>query len=83
MNLILDGLLPDNVSKRDVTLLFLTSLISAIKDGENLDDLIASIKSKGGTTEAGLNLLYNKNFIQIFSNAVDAAKNRAADLSMD
>ena len=79
----LDGLLPDNVSKRDVTLLFLTSLISAIKDGENLDDLIGSIKSKGGTTEAGLNLLYDKNFIQIFSDAVDAAKSRAADLSMD
>ena len=79
----LDGLLPDNVSKRDITLLFLTSLISAIKNGENLEDLIASVKSKGGTTEAGLNLLYNENFIKIFSDAIDAAKNRAAELSMD
>jgi pyrroline-5-carboxylate reductase len=79
----LDELLPNNVSKRDITLLFLTSLISAIKNGENLEDLIASIKSKGGTTEAGLNLLYNENFIKIFSGAIDAAKNRATELSMD
>ena len=79
----LDELLPDNVSKRDITLLFLTSLISAIKNGENLEDLIASIKSKGGTTEAGLNLLYNENFIKTFSDAIDAAKNRATELSMD
>jgi pyrroline-5-carboxylate reductase len=79
----LDELLPNNVSKRDITLLFLTSLISAIKNGENLEDLIASIKSKGGTTEAGLNLLYNENFIKIFSDAIDAAKNRATELSMD
>jgi pyrroline-5-carboxylate reductase len=79
----LDELLPNNVSKRDITLLFLTSLISAIKNGENLEDLIASIKSKGGTTEAGLNLLYNENFIKIFSDAIDTAKNRATELSMD
>ena len=79
----LDELLPNSVSKRDITLLFLTSLISAIKNGENLEDLIASIKSKGGTTEAGLNLLYNENFIKIFSDAIDTAKNRATELSMD
>ena len=75
--------MPDNVSKRDITLLFLTSLISAIQNGENLEDLIHSIKSKGGTTEAGLNHLYEKDFINIFSEAINAAKNRAANLSMD
>lgn len=79
----LNLLLPENVSKRDITLLFLTSLISAIQNGENLEDLIESIKSKGGTTEAGLNYLYENDFINIFSKAIDAAKNRAADLSMD
>ena len=79
----LDELIPDGISKRDITLLFLTSLISAIKNGENLEDLIGSIKSKGGTTEAGLNLLYDQNFIKVFSDAIDAAKNRASELSMD
>ena len=79
----LNELIPDGISKRDITLLFLTSLISAIKNGENLEDLIGSIKSKGGTTEAGLNLLYDQNFIKVFSDAIDAAKNRASELSMD
>jgi pyrroline-5-carboxylate reductase len=79
----LDELIPDGISKRDITLLFLTSLISAIKNGESLEDLIGSIKSKGGTTEAGLNLLYDQNFIKVFSDAIDAAKNRASELSMD
>ena len=79
----LDELIPEGISKRDITLLFLTSLISAIKNGESLEDLIGSIKSKGGTTEAGLNLLYDQNFIKVFSDAIDAAKNRASELSMD
>jgi pyrroline-5-carboxylate reductase len=79
----LDELIPDGISKRDITLLFLTSLISAIKNGESLEDLIGIIKSKGGTTEAGLNLLYDQNFIKVFSDAIDAAKNRASELSMD
>ena len=79
----LSELLPNDVSKRDITLLFLTSLISAIQNGENLEDLIQSIKSKGGTTEAGLTHLYEKDFINIFSEAINAAKNRAANLSMD
>ena len=76
-------LLPDDIARRDITLLFLTSLISAIQNGENLDDLIQSIKSKGGTTEAGLNILYDKGFTSIFSEAINTAKNRAAELSMD
>ena len=71
-----------DVYKRQ-TLLFLTSLISAIQNGENLEDLIESIKSKGGTTEAGLNHLYENDFIKIFSEAIDTAKARAAELSMD
>jgi len=79
----LSELLPPDVSKRDITLLFLTSLISSIKDGQNIEELIQSIKSKGGTTEAGLNLLYDKEFVKIFSDSIDAARDRALDLSMD
>ena len=63
------------------TILFLTSLISAIKNGENLDDLIDSVASKGGTTEAGLNLLREKGFTKIFSDGVNKGIQRAKELS--
>ena len=56
---------------------------NVFKNGENLEDIIDSIKSKGGTTEAGLNHLYSKDFTKVFSEAVDAAVNRAKELSMD
>ena len=79
----LDELLPDGETKRDITVTFLSSLIASIKNGENLEDIIDSIKSKGGTTEAGLNHLYSKDFTKVFSEAVDAAVNRAKELSMN
>ena len=44
------------------------------------EELIASITSKGGTTAAALNEL--KNSAPIFSKAVDAARNRAEELSL-
>jgi pyrroline-5-carboxylate reductase len=56
-------------------------LISAIKNGENLDDLIDSVASKGGTTEAGLNLLREKGFTKIFSDGVNKGIQRAKELS--
>ena len=83
MSLKKDELLPDGETKRDITVIFLSSLIASIKNGENLEDIIDSIKSKGGTTEAGLNHLYSKDFTKVYSEAVDAAVNRAKELSMD
>jgi pyrroline-5-carboxylate reductase len=50
---------------------------------KRFEDIIDSIKSKGGTTEAGLNHLYSKDFTKVFSEAVDAAVHRAKELSMD
>ena len=79
----LDELLPEGETKRDITVTFLSSLIASIKNGENLEDIIDSIKSKGGTTEAGLNHLYSTDFTKVFSEAVDAAVSRAKELSMD
>tara|TARA_B100000674_G_C37882844_1_gene935156 strand:- start:444 stop:1217 length:774 start_codon:yes stop_codon:yes gene_type:complete len=73
----------DKDMKREVTILFLTSIISAIKNGENLDSLVDSVASKGGTTEAGLKFLREKNFNLIFSEAVDRGVERAKELSMD
>ena len=77
----LTELVEDQGNKREITILFLTSLISAIKNGENLGDLIDSVASKGGTTEAGLNLLREKGFAKIFSDGVNKGIQRAKELS--
>ena len=79
----MDILVQDNDIKRLISIIFLSSLITSIKNGENLDDLIESVASKGGTTEAGLNFLYKEKFNEIFSGAVDAGVKRAKELSMD
>ena len=79
----MDTLVQDKDTKRLVSIVFLSSLITSIKNGENLDDLIESVASKGGTTEAGLKFLYKEKFSEIFSGAVDAGIRRAKELSMD
>lgn len=79
----MEDIIDDKDMKREITILFLTSIISAIKNGENLDTLVDSVASKGGTTEAGLKFLREKNFNSIFSEAVDKGVERAKKLSMD
>ena len=79
----MEDIIDDKDTKREITILFLTSIISAIKNGENLDTLVDSVASKGGTTEAGLKFLREKNFNSIFSEAVDKGVERAKKLSMD
>ena len=79
----MDALVQDNEVKRLISIVFLSSLISSIKNGENLDNLIESIASKGGTTEAGLDYLNKEKFNEIFSGAIDAGVRRAKELSMD
>ena len=79
----LDELLTDKESKRLVSIVFLSSIINAIKNGENLEQLVESVASKGGTTEAALQKLDEKGFKKIFSEAVDAGIKRAKELSMN
>ncbi len=79
----MDTLVQDKDTKRLISIVFLSSLITSIKNGENLDDLIESVASKGGTTETGLKFLYKEKFSEIFSGAVDAGIRRAKELSMD
>jgi len=79
----LDELLNDKESKRLVSIVFLSSIINAIKNGENLEELVESVASKGGTTEAALQKLDEKGFKKIFSEAVDAGIKRAKELSMN
>ena len=79
----MDALVQEKDVKRLISIVFLSSLITSIKNGESLEDLIESVASKGGTTEAGLNYLYKEKFNEIFSGAVDAGVKRAKELSMD
>ena len=60
LNIELNELLPDNVSKRDITLLFLTSLISAIQNGENLEDLIKALNQKAELPKLALTTCMKK-----------------------
>ena len=46
-------------------------------------ELVESVASKGGTTEAGINFLREQRFNEIFSKAVDAGIIRARELSKD
>ena len=48
---------------------------------KSLDELIASVKSKGGTTEAALNVFSNKEMGETVQTAIFAAENRAKELS--
>lgn len=48
---------------------------------KNLDQLIAAVASKGGTTEAALKIFNENHFEQIISSAIHKARDRAAELS--
>ena len=53
----------------------------AEQSGETMDSLIARVRSPGGTTAAAFDYLDDTNFRDIFSAAVVAARDRAADLA--
>lgn len=53
----------------------------AEQSGETMDSLIARVRSPGGTTAAAFDYLDDTNFRDIFSAAVYAARDRAADLA--
>ncbi|MBI2083090.1 MAG: pyrroline-5-carboxylate reductase [Deltaproteobacteria bacterium] len=53
-------------------------MIRSVK--EPIDVLISRVASKGGTTEAGLNLMREKGFAEILRQTVEAATNRAKEL---
>lgn len=55
----------------------------ALESEINLDQLIARVASKGGTTEKALQILEQKKLRQIFQEAVQAAANRAKELSQE
>lgn len=74
------GLSPDNSEK-----LLLQTIKGALNlmetSGKSFDELIAAVKSKGGTTEAALNSLTDNSFEQTIVTALGKAKSRAKELS--
>ena len=52
-----------------------------MNNNRNLDELIASVKSKGGTTEAALNKFEEKLVGSSIIEALKAAESRAKELS--
>mgnify|MGYP006235828827 FL=1 len=76
-------MIDDKDQIRVATIVFLSSLITSISKGQDLLELVESVASKGGTTEAGINFLREQRFNEIFSKAVDAGIIRARELSKD
>ncbi len=69
-------------SKNMVLQTFLGSLLLLFNEKDSLTHLKKSVTSKGGTTEAALKILENKNGLStLISKAIDKAKKRSRELS--
>lgn len=71
-------------SKKDNIICYLLEGVShSINDNSNLDELIASVASKKGTTEAGLKSFKSSKLSQNFEKGIAAAIKRAKDISVE
>ena len=73
-----------NISNEDKSLLLMHLLNSTSKMlfvTKDVKKLISTVASKGGTTEAAIESLEEKNFKKIISKAIEVAKKRSIDLS--
>jgi pyrroline-5-carboxylate reductase len=71
-------------SKKDIIICNLLEGVSnSISDNSNLDELIASVASKKGTTEAGLMSFKSSKLSQNFEKGITAAIKRAKDISVE
>jgi pyrroline-5-carboxylate reductase len=56
-------------------------VIETVRSGENsFDSLIEQISTKGGTTEAGMNVLLSSNLDEILNQCLDSAYARVSGL---
>jgi pyrroline-5-carboxylate reductase len=53
----------------------------SIKGDKSIDELIKSVASKKGTTEAGLKAMKEEKMIESFNKSIKAAMNRAKEIS--
>ena len=71
-------------SKKDIIICnLLEGVANSINDNSNLDELIASVASKKGTTEAGLQSFKSSKLSQNFEKGITAAIKRAKDISAE
>ena len=71
-------------SKKDIIICNLLEGVSnSINDNNNLDELISSVASKKGTTEAGLKSFKSSKLSQNFEKGIAAAIKRAKEISVE
>ena len=72
------------LSKKDAKKLVAMTIIGSGKMGvsiQNLEDQISKVSSKGGTTEAALQIFDKKNLYLIFNQAIKAAHAKSKEIS--
>ena len=69
------------ISKRLCCNAIIGSAKMIIESSDDIDTLINNVCSKGGTTIAGLNELYDNNFIEAIDKCYEACVNRAIELN--
>ncbi len=74
------GLEPDKSRQLAVSTAIGAASLAATSD-KSLDDLIASVRSPGGTTAAALESLDSEHVRDIFQRAFEAARNRAVEMA--
>ncbi len=67
-------------SRKMVTQMLYGSAKMLLDDNLNISELINSVTSKGGTTEAGLKEFANGDFSSLIEKVINAAKDRSEEL---
>ena len=73
-----------NKVAREMVIFTATGALELVKQKSDIIELIEDVKSPGGTTEAAMKVLEEKkgiNFFKILNNALNAAKNKSAEIS--
>ena len=74
-------LLDDAAVSEEITTRVFENVIETVRSGENsFDSLIEQISTKGGTTEAGMNVLLSSNLDEILNQCLDSAYARVSGL---
>lgn len=75
--------LSDSEAKELVLKTFEGSYFVAKKNINQLNDLVKNVSSKGGTTEAAINIMKDNDLANTISKAINAATKRAKEIDDD